>query len=108
MFSQRLREARKNSKLTQEGLAELIGVSKFTIKRWERGQGSLPNNQIMGLISDALSCPLCYLYGVLNEKETALVEIYRHLAPYDKNELLKLAETMKEIGDVFPSKRFVG
>lgn len=38
MFSQRLKEVRKDRGLSQEQLAKQIGVSKSTILRWEKGQ----------------------------------------------------------------------
>ena len=35
VFSARLKQIRKQKKITQEGLAEVVGVSTSTIQRWE-------------------------------------------------------------------------
>ena len=37
-----LKNFRKHNDLTQPALAELIGVSPFTVKKWEQGQRALP------------------------------------------------------------------
>ena len=50
----RLRRARNNSKLSQEAVAERVGVSWITIHRWEHSQRGVP---------DHLLDRLCDLYG---------------------------------------------
>lgn len=37
-FGKRVRELRRASSLTQEGLARELGVSIFTVSRWEQGR----------------------------------------------------------------------
>ncbi len=39
-FGQQLRTWRRQRFLTQQGLAELLGVSYMTVQRWELGQAS--------------------------------------------------------------------
>lgn len=36
-IGRKLRDARKNSGLTQESVAELLGVSRQTVSNWENG-----------------------------------------------------------------------
>ena len=36
-FSENLRELRKERNLSQEGLAELLGVSRQAVSKWEQG-----------------------------------------------------------------------
>jgi transcriptional regulator with XRE-family HTH domain len=38
LFGQRLKQLRKQKKLSQEKLAETVGVSTFTIRRWEKAE----------------------------------------------------------------------
>ena len=48
----RLRRARNGTGLSQEAVAELIGVSWMTIHRWERSQRAVPDhllNKLCGL-----------------------------------------------------------
>ena len=37
-IGRKLRDARKNSGLTQESVAELLGVSRQTVSNWENGR----------------------------------------------------------------------
>lgn len=38
LFGTRLKQIRKQQKMTQESLAEAVGVSTSTIQRWEYGE----------------------------------------------------------------------
>ena len=38
-FSENLQVIRKNNQLTQEELAELLGVSRQAVSKWELGEG---------------------------------------------------------------------
>ena len=38
-FAENLKQIRKDKKLSQEELAELLGVSRQAVSKWERGQG---------------------------------------------------------------------
>ncbi len=50
----RLRRARDEAALTQEVVAEIIGVSWMTVHRWERGERTVPEIKLKRL---------CDLYG---------------------------------------------
>jgi transcriptional regulator with XRE-family HTH domain len=43
MTGKQLRERRKAMGLTQEQLADILGVSPNTIARWERGEMKIPS-----------------------------------------------------------------
>ena len=45
----RLKDARNAKKMTQETLANMIGVSWMTIFRWEHGQRSVPRGKAIVL-----------------------------------------------------------
>lgn len=42
MSGQELKKWREGSLLTQEGLAELLGVARNTVARWERNEIGIP------------------------------------------------------------------
>jgi transcriptional regulator with XRE-family HTH domain len=48
-FSERLREARQNAKITQVKLAEMLGVTQSAVAQWESGR-SLPSEGLAGKI----------------------------------------------------------
>ena len=54
-------ECRKSKKLTQEQLAEKIGVSRKSISRWENGN-SLPDYSILDILCNELDISINELY----------------------------------------------
>ena len=70
----RLKELRKEKKLTQEELAGEIGVSKITILRWENGERQIKPDKAQAL-ADYFGVPDSYLYGYgYKKRETKPVE----------------------------------
>lgn len=62
-------ECRKLKKLTQEQLAEKIGVSRKSISRWENGN-SMPDYSILDILCNILDVSINELYyGKKMEKE---------------------------------------
>lgn len=59
-FGEKLKNARKTAKLTQEQLAEKLGVSRQAITKWEADKG-LPDIQNIKLLSKALGVSIDYL-----------------------------------------------
>ena len=65
-----LKQARQLADLTQEEAAERIGVTKYTILKWEKGR-SFPNAEQIGLIEKAYGVPysmILFLERRKNEK----------------------------------------
>lgn len=58
----RLKELRKEKKLTQEELASEIGVSKITILRWENGERQIKPDKAQAL-ADYFGVSVGYLLG---------------------------------------------
>ena len=58
----RIREARKNAKLTQAELAKQIGVTQGAVTQWEIGR-SAPKLQTMLALARALNVSVDYLIG---------------------------------------------
>jgi SOS-response transcriptional repressor LexA len=62
MKRQRLIDARKARKLTQEAIAERMGVSVAQVSRWENGHDGIPSQRLDALVS-AYEAPLDALLG---------------------------------------------
>lgn len=92
-FIDRLKDARKNAGLTQEKLAQKIGVAKSTYTGYEKGN-SEPNMYVLSKIMEALKVDANYLYQdevkeIHDTRATPyemehLIKKYRLLDPYGK------------------------
>ena len=56
-FSEKLPKLRKNNNLSQEQLAEQLGVSRQAVSKWEAGN-SYPDMEKMLQKCQILNCPL--------------------------------------------------
>ncbi|HFR3403539.1 TPA: helix-turn-helix transcriptional regulator [Streptococcus suis] len=70
----RLKELRKEKKLTQEELAGEIGVSKITILRWENGERQIKPDKAQKL-ADYFEVEVGYLLGY-NEGHRRMYELF--------------------------------
>ena len=69
----RIKIGRSTSKMTQQELADKIGVSLVTISRWENpNSGRCPNTLMLNKIADALGISAGYLFGL--ESDPANIE----------------------------------
>lgn len=76
-FAERLKEARKSAKLSQDALAKKIGRTKSTISRWESGERN-PKMFEMVELENALGISAeTLMYGTSEIKTTTLSEINR-------------------------------
>ena len=57
MIGENIQYLRKRKSITQEALAELVGVSRQTIAKWESGE-SAPDLEMSGKLSQALDVTL--------------------------------------------------
>lgn len=73
----RLKELRKEKKLTQEELAEKINVTKLTISRWERGE-RVPKSDKAQQLADFLGVTPAYLLGYSDFPARNLRELLTH------------------------------
>ena len=78
----RLKELRKEKKLTQEELASEIGVSKITILRWENGERQIKPDKVQAL-ADYFGVSVGYLLGY-SDFRTAKDEFENEIQKQDK------------------------
>lgn len=91
-FSDRLKESRTNANLTQEQLAEKLGIAKSTLSGYESGNRE-PSIATVAKILDILDVDANYLYQdevekitkiVVDIKEKDILEKYRALDAHGK------------------------
>lgn len=70
MFSKRIKELRKSKKITQEKLAEIIGVERSTVGKWE-STSIIPSSEILIELSKLFEVSVDYLLG--NDKAIKLI-----------------------------------
>lgn len=76
--AKRIKLARIERDLNQEGLAELLGISPKAVSKWERGATNI-GIVTLSRIADALNKPLTYFLEPFDEFETdAKKEQARH------------------------------
>ncbi|WP_029188911.1 helix-turn-helix domain-containing protein [Streptococcus suis] len=111
----RLKELRKEKKLTQEELAGEIGVSKITILRWENGERQIKPDKAQAL-ADHFGVSVGYLLGyedLLDQLEEVDAELTKGMAlsknlsmaassSYDElfENILELLKKLKEVAEV--------
>lgn len=74
---QRIRQAREHACLTQEKLAEIIGVSRTAISRWELGEID-PTIEHLIALSQTLNVSTDYLLGI--GSKTAIFDMLMEMA----------------------------
>lgn len=98
----KLRQWRKHRNLSQEELAEKIGVEKVTISRWERGQRGLTLTTLESL-AEALHCTVYDLLFRDPNEAVDLFKIYAEL-PRERREILeKMIRSLSDDDESEPS-----
>lgn len=69
-FAENLRELRKEKNLSQEDLAELLGVSRQAVSKWEQGEG-YPEVENLLVLAGKLKISLDRLMGMEIDRETS-------------------------------------
>ena len=82
MLGRRLAELRKQRKLNQQGLADILGVSLNTIKSWESGRRSPGTIEELTKIADFFEISTDYLLGrdELSGPRGKLIELTNRLS----------------------------
>lgn len=77
-FGKRLKELRLKANITQEELAEQVGVATKTVSYWENAHNPVTFNKIP-LIANALNIPVYKLFIFLSTEEKAAEKDYIQL-----------------------------
>lgn len=103
MFSERLKELRKEKRITQEQLAAIIGVERSSIGKYEGKSHIIPSDDVKYRIAEYFGVTVDYLMGYsdnphphssdtsLTDDESELLKIYRSLNSAGRNMVLKMA-----------------
>ena len=70
MIGKNLQKLRKQKSLTQEALAEAVGVARQTIAKWESGE-STPDLEMSGRLASALEVTLDDLINIMRYWQVA-------------------------------------
>ena len=82
-FADNLRELRKERNLSQEDLAELLGVSRQAVSKWEQGEG-YPEVEKLLVLARELNTSLDSLMGVESQREKDAVSgVIRITSPHE-------------------------
>ena len=84
MLGERLKEIRKQNKIKQKELAEIIGVQKTAISLYESNKNN-PSDKVKVRIARYFNVSLDYLMGIIDEP----------MPPYNKETFIQLPSLIK-------------
>ncbi|MEQ8627763.1 helix-turn-helix transcriptional regulator [Ekhidna sp.] len=97
LFGERLLQARKERKVSQEELAKILGVHAPIIGRYERGEVK-PSIEVATKIADALGTSLDYLTGLsdhlLDKELIKQINDLQQLGSEDQDHILKTLKAL--------------
>jgi transcriptional regulator with XRE-family HTH domain len=97
LFAERLSQARKQKKISQEELAKALGVHAPIIGRYERGEVK-PSVEVAARIADALDISLDYLSGIsdqqLDKELIRQINELQSLEAEDQKHILKTLQSL--------------
>lgn len=74
-FSIRFKELRKTKNLSQQKLADILGISKSSVNMYERGERE-PGLEMVEKIADFFNVDIDYLFGKSDISNRALTQSY--------------------------------
>lgn len=106
VHAERIRERRKQLRISQEDLADVLGTTQSQISRYEKGEND-PTGEILAALASALETSADWLLGLtddvarpvtsksdLSEDEKQLLEIYRRKSPEVRRKVLDVARVL--------------
>lgn len=94
-FAERLKEARKNAKLTQQQLADIVGRTKSAVSRWESGENT-PQLFDLVKIENAVGVPgKVLMYGTDELKPSPISDINQIISQLDAEHQIEVLKFSK-------------
>ena len=100
--SVRIKQKRKEQRLTQQELADKVGVSLMTVLRWEKGERT-PNTSIMNRLAESLNTSVEYLMGL----QEYAGKVNKVEVPVEEDERGESCSSLAYWGDVADNARLV-
>ena len=94
MFSERLKQLRKEKGLSQQELADMLCVVRQTVSKWEKGL-SLPDADMLIKLANALGISVNELLGIQMENSGAQQEIIEQLMKINEQLVIKNRRSRK-------------
>lgn len=69
-FKDRLKSLRSERGITQEDLAQALGLPSSTIRRYESSEEGMPKNERLQMLANFFNCSVDYLLERTNEKQS--------------------------------------
>lgn len=119
MFGERLKLLRKSRGITQEQLAEIIGVERSSIGKYEGKSKTIPSDDVKAKIADYFNVSTDYLLGRSDVAEPAknqpiadgdeldreLIDLMRDLSPEDFQRVKDFVAGLKAARGASSSRR---
>lgn len=101
LFSSRIKELRLNNKMTQQDLAQIVGLTPTGISYWESGK-AIPNFETLSILSEFFNVSIDYLSGKnnINEDDKTYM-LFRKAEKVDEDDKEKLFDIINSTIDVF-------
>ncbi len=97
MFGERLKELRRNNKLTQQELANILKVSASTIGMYEQGRRS-PDTGTLNEVAEYFDVSVDWLLGRIDLSHSTLNPYNKLLTQKDEKDIAKdLAKTLDQL-----------
>lgn len=85
IINERIKEARKRKNLTQQKLADTIGVNRLAVHEWEKNENNkIPSVQNLVAVCNTLDCSMDYLLGSIDTSEIEAISkasLYSGISP---------------------------
>ncbi len=122
MFGERLKELRKEKRITQEKLADIIGVERSSVGKYEGKSKTIPSDDVKYRIAEYFGVSVDYLMGYsdirnpselresLSHIESSLIAAFRSLNEEGQGKLIDYADDLVQSGKYIKirSDRMVG
>lgn len=89
-MSKRIKEERLKMGLTQEQLAEQLGVQKSAIAKYENGRVENIKRSVIQKMATIFGCDPCYLLDLVDEPRTEPTGLEQKIAKLDAIDRIKL------------------